>query len=202
MTEEERGKRIAAWGWAAVTLGVEAGADRLRGLVEVTESVPIGRLKQALEAVIKTEPAGFLPSPGAVIEAAKRLAEREHGDQHRSLAAGREMSHADHLRWMAEANPEDWDKATWAAFVERNAIDARFAERVRDNVRQRHEWAEAEVNREIGRRDTSAAFRLRLRRQLNVEAIDRFPRPHPLGDGWLPSKDFDPIAGLSKRMRA
>lgn len=31
---------------------------------------------------------------------------------------------------------------------------------------------------------------------------ERMPRPHPTADGWVPSKQFDPLAGLTKRMRA
>lgn len=31
---------------------------------------------------------------------------------------------------------------------------------------------------------------------------DGMARPHPTADGWVPSKHFDPIAGLTKRMSA
>lgn len=31
---------------------------------------------------------------------------------------------------------------------------------------------------------------------------DYMPRPHPFEDGWVQSKNFDPIAGLAKRMGA
>lgn len=200
MNLEELKIRTTAWTWAAMTLGVEASPERIRGLVEVTKGVALNRLKPALEAVIKTEPAGFLPSPGAVIEAAKRQAEREHADQPRVLSAGREMSKEDHRKWMAEANPEGWDDETWKAFVERMATDLRYRELVHQARDRRHEWAEAEVTRVLGRRRTDQGYRIKLRKQLNVEAFDHFPRPHPLADGWVQSKNFDPIAGLTKRM--
>lgn len=196
MDTEERAKRIAAWGWAAVTLGVEAGADRIMGLVEVTSSVRLESLKPALEAVIKSEPAGFLPSPGAVIEAAKRLAERDAMDNPR-LPRG-EMSREESNRWWAEANPEGWGDETWRAFIERNATDRLYAERVRRALDERHRWAADQAVREIGRRSVSHEYRIRLRRRLNVEALDHFPRPHPTADGWVPSKDFDPITALGK----
>ena len=43
-----------------------------------------------------------------------------------------------------------------------------------------------------GRRIT-VAFAHELRRRLNLEAFDRFLRPHPTSDGWLPAKQFDAI---------
>lgn len=202
MNPEEQAKRIAAWGWAAVTLGVETSPDRIMGLVEVTESVPLARLKPALEAVIKSEPAGFLPSPGAVIEAAKRHTEREYADQPRALSAGREMSKEDHRRWMAKNNPEGWDDRTWRAFTERIATDPMFERRVWEAFKNRQDWSEEQARAEIRGRRVDTGFRLRLRRRLNLEAFDVYPRPNPLEDGWLPAAEFDPIAGLAKRMMA
>lgn len=202
MNQTEMQARIIAWTWAATTLGVEVSPDRIKGLVEVTKGVPLDRLKPALEAVIKTEPAGFLPSPGAVIEAAKRHAEREHANQPRALSAGREMSRDDHRKWMREANPEGWDTPTWEAFVERLASDPVYRKRVHDARDERHKWAADQVAQEIQGRRVSTGFLVNLRRQLNNEAFAHFPRPHPLDDGWVRSKDFDPIAGLAKRMTA
>lgn len=202
MNQTEMQARIIAWTWAATTLGVEVSPDRIKGLVEVTKDVKLDRLKPALEAVIKTEPAGFLPSPGAVIEAAKRHSEREHADQPRALSAGREMSKEDHRRWMAEANPECWDDETWRAFTERMSMDPLFRSRAHDARDRRNEWAETELFRMIGGRRTDQGYRIKLRKQLNNEAFDHFPRPHPLEDGWVPAAKFDPIAGLTKRMSA
>lgn len=199
MNADERAKRIAAWGWAAVTLGVEAGADRIMGLVEVTSSVRLESLKSAIEAVIKSEPAGFLPSPGAVIEAAKRLAERDAMNRTR-LPRG-EMSPEEAHRWWSEINPHGWDTSTWRAFGERIATDPLYAKRVKRALEQRHEWAANEAVREIGGRSVSHEYRVRLRRQLNAEALDHFPRPHPTQDGWVPSKNFDPIAGIGREHR-
>lgn len=202
MNQTELKLRMTAWAWAATTLGVEVSPDRIKGLVEVTRSVPVSRIKTALERVIETEPQGFMPSPGAVIAAARQLAERDYASETRSLSAGREMSKADHDRWMAENNPEGWDNETWGAFVERISTDARFESRVRENFRKRHEWAEEQVRREIGSRKVDAGFRIDLRRRMNIEAIDQFPRPNPLEDGWVPSRRFDPLSGLTKRMSA
>lgn len=202
MTANERAARIAAWAWAASLLGVEAGPDRIMGLVEVTSSVPLPRLKPALERVIKSEPQGFMPSPGAVIAAASRLAELEHAGQPRALSAGREMGREGHRRWMGENNPEGWDDATWKAFIERMSTDPRYEKQVKKARDERNEWAANEVIREIGGRQVSSEFRTDTRRRLNTEALDRFPRPHPTADGWVPSKQFDPIAGLTRRVQA
>jgi hypothetical protein len=75
-----------------------------------------------------------------------------------------ELTDEGHDIWMHENNPDGWDNATWAAFVERIAIDARFSERVKAAKTNGH------------------------------------PRPNPLADGWVPSKKFDPIAGLTRSM--
>lgn len=200
--EIELKKRIVAWTWAATTLGVDTSKDRIKGLVEVTSSVHVDRLKPALELVIKSEPQGFLPSPGAVISAAKSLVDREHSGQTRSLSSGQEMSPEEHRRWMRENNVMGWDSATWAAFIERNATDESYSRQVELTRKKRHEWAAEETNREIGRRQVTAGFRIDTRRQINREGYDRFPIPHPTEDGWVPAKNFDPIAGLTKRMTA
>lgn len=202
MNQDEKAARIAAWGWAASILGVEAGPDRILGLVEVTSGVKLDRLKPALEAVIKTEPQGFLPSPGAVIAAATRLAERDHSGQERFLSAGRELGRDDHRKWMREHNPEDWDTATWQAFVERMGTDALYEKRVKHALAQRHAWAADQVLKEIGGRRVDAGYRIDCRRWFNAQALDHFPRPHPTADGWVPSKHFNPLAGLTKRMSA
>lgn len=195
MTEPELQQRLVAWTWAAQTLGVEISITRLRGLVEVTGSVRIASLKPALEACIKSEPNGFLPSPGAVIAMARTLAERS--AQHR-INAPREMGSDERKRWAQDANPEGWDTETWKAFSERMATDAGYERRVKQALAQRHAWAADEMVREIGQRDASHEFRLNLRRQLNREAFDVYPRPHPTADGWVPSAQFDPIKHLAR----
>lgn len=110
------------------------------------------------------------------------------------------LTAAGHAAWMADNNPEEWDDDTWRAYVERIATDARFERIVRDAFKARHAWAEAEVIREIGARKVDAGFRIELRRRINVEAVSKFGRPHPTADGWVPSKHFDPIAGLTRSM--
>lgn len=196
MNQTEAKRRLAAWSWAATTMGVEASPERLRGLVEVTKSVRVESLKPALEAVIKAEPSGFLPSPGAVIEASKRLAERSAMNRPR-LPRG-EMSPEEAHRWWSEINPQGWDVDTWRAFGERMATDPLYAKHVKRAMERRHQWVADEIVREIGSRTVTYAFRIRLRRELNAEALDHFPRPHPTQDGWVPSGSFDPVAGVGR----
>lgn len=197
MTPKERAERITCWNWAAKTLGVAAGADRILGLVDVTAGVKLESLKPALELVIKSEPQGFLPSPGAVIAASKRLAERSASDRPKALNQGREMGPEEHRRWMADNNPGGWSDETWRAFIVRLKLDRAYAARVDRARTERHAWAAAECDRQADKRRTSAGFRIELRRQLNIEALDRFPRPDPFADGWkLPANAGDPLETL------
>lgn len=177
MTGDERAKRITAWAWAATILGVEAGPDRLIGLVETTAEIPFASLKPALELVIKTDPAGFLPSPGSVISAAKRLAERASMDRPR-LAAG-EMTREQRERWEADVNPECWDVETWCEFIRLMKTDVVFSSRVNRVKGERHRWIDEQMVAEIGRRRASASYRIQLRRQLLRESFAYFPRPNP-----------------------
>lgn len=181
MNAQERAQRIAAWGWAAALLGVEAGPDRILGLVEVTSRVRLDRLKPALEAVIKSEPAGYLPSPGAVIAAANRLAERQPAKQ---LAEGAEPAASKVRAIRGDLNPQGWDRRTWRAYAWRIARDPIFEARAKRVVEERHAWAAAQCESELGRRPASAGFRIELRRRINAEALDRFPRPDPFENGW------------------
>lgn len=200
MNDQELQARLTAWAWAAQTLGVEASVDRIRGLVEVTSKVRIENLKPALEAVIKSEPEGFLPSPGAVIAAANRIAERE--VLHR-LGTPREMSSAEHRAWMRENNPDGWDKDTWTAFLYRMASDRGFQDRAKQANEHRHAWAAQEFTREIAGRSVSHVFRVELRRRLNNEAFDVYPRPNPFDDGWsMPAGARVGVGDLAERMRA
>ena len=73
MTRHERAQRIAAWIWAAETLGVELTPERADGLVDVTARVRLDTLKPALQSCQQTETSGFLPAPGVVIAAANRI---------------------------------------------------------------------------------------------------------------------------------
>lgn len=200
MSDEELAERATAWTWAARTMGVEMDPVRIAGLVEVTNVVPLNDLKPAISAVMRIEPNGFLPSPGAVVAAYKAISEQR--GRTRQITRPVEMSRSEHKVWMADNNPEGWDDATWAAYIERMATDARFKARVDENMKQRHAWASLEVTRELGSRRVDDGYRNQLRRQLNAEAIDRFPRCNPLEDGWVPPKQFDPIASLTKRMTA
>lgn len=112
------------------------------------------------------------------------------------------LSQRGHAKWMVDYNPEGWDNATWAAYAERIATDRAFAARVRDAFDERHHWASEEFVRQVGGRAITDGFRIDLRREINTEAVMKFRRPHPTADGWVPSKHFDPLAGLTKRMSA
>ena len=187
MNTYERARRLTAWTWAAQTLGVTATADRLEGLVDVTAGVAANNLRPALEAVIKTEVRGFLPSPGAVIAASNRIADRKRSNEPRM--AGMELSAGAHDRLSEELNPQAWSTDVWRAFSQRLALDPGFKSRaVQANVR-RHEWAAEQVENEIGGRKVAGEFRRRLRRQYNLEAFGHFPRPDPLAGGWKPSRE-------------
>lgn len=200
MTTDEVAQRATVWTLAARTMGVQVDDVRIAGLVEVTSVVPIGDLKPSIEAVMRTEPNGFLPSPGAVIQAYRSISEQR--ARNRQIEAPKAMQRADHLKWMSEHNPEGWDDRKWKAYTERLSCDARFRAAAEDALRRRHEWVDAQMRAEIGKRRVDAGFRVWLRRQLVVDAEHQIKRPDPLEDGWLPSKDFDPIAGLGKRMGA
>lgn len=200
MNGHDQAQRVTAWTWAARTMGVECDEHRIAGLVEVTNVVPVDDLKSAISIVMRTEPNGFLPSPGAVI-AAYRSASEQRARMRRAPGPS-EMSREDHLRWMASNNPEGWDSRTWGGFVERMATDQRFKALVDANFKKRHLWAEEQSRFEIGQRRVDAGYRIDLRCQLNIEAIDKFPRPNPFDDGWIPSAEFDPISALARGMTA
>ena len=101
MNDLEAAQRLTAWTWAAETLGIEASQERLAGLVEVTRGVGLENLRPALESVIQTEPRGFLPSPGAVIAAANRIA----GIRRDKSMAELQASRREHARLAAVASP-------------------------------------------------------------------------------------------------
>jgi len=99
MDPNEYAQRVAAWTWAAMTLGQELDPDRAEGLVEMTKGVRIENLRPALIQVMQSNPSDFLPSPGLVIQAANRIAgERREAAQERlresrrqnMIAAGRD----------------------------------------------------------------------------------------------------------------
>lgn len=112
------------------------------------------------------------------------------------------MSDETHRRWMADNNPQGWDDRKWKAYTERLAVDSRFRAMAEDSMRRRHAWLDEQMRAEIGKRKVDAGYRIRLRRQLVTEAEYQIGRPDPLEDGWLPSAEFDPIAGLARKATA
>lgn len=74
MTKHERAQRIAAWTWAAETLDIEVLTPRMNGLIQTTARVRVENLQPALQAALESDSRGFLPAPGAVIDAANRIA--------------------------------------------------------------------------------------------------------------------------------
>lgn len=198
MTPKERAERIAHWGWAAVTLGVEALPDRIMGLVDTTAEIPIERLRAALELAIKAEVKGYLPSPGAVMAAWKSLATH----QPRQRTAPRELTPEQRAKLDRELNPQGWNDDQKRAFLWRMSNDPGYAERVKISFAQRHAWAAAEYDRLVDNRRTAAGFKIDLRRQLNLEAFDHFPRPDPLADGWtMPAGAVDVVGALTGGMQ-
>ncbi len=179
MSDFEEAKRLTAWTWAAETLGVEASAERLAGLVEVTHRIRVENLRPALEVVIQTEPRGFLPSPGAVISAANRIADRKRSDTPR-IESGRDMSHEAHRKLMEELNPQGWTDEQSRAHA--RLINARgtYAQKIDALNDERHEWAAEQVLKDIAARPVSHGLRIKMRREYNTIARVRFAGPDPL----------------------
>jgi hypothetical protein len=177
MNEYEQAHRIAAWTWAAETLGVEVSRERFANLADVTSEVSLENLKLALEVVIKTEPRGFLPSPGAVISASNGIAGRKKS-QRFTLSAGE--SDEIHQRWLAECNAENWSTEMWQAYVTLMNRHGAYYERMQPIIRDRHAWAADQVDQSIGGRKVSMALRIKMRREFNQDARVRFPAPNPI----------------------
>lgn len=175
MSDYEQAQRISAWTWAAQTLGVNVTQERIAGLVGVTRRVRLDNLRPALERVIQSEPQGFLPSPGAVIAAANRIAERKL----QRIGPG-EMSAESHRRWMDDHNPERWTTEQHREHKRRIESEPGYKARVYARDEQRHAWAAEQVAAEIGSRPVSHAMRIQMRREYNREARFKFPAPDPL----------------------
>jgi hypothetical protein len=156
---------------------VEASSERIDGLVEVTSGVGVENLKPALEVVIKTEPRGFLPSPGAVIAAANRIADRKRSNAPR-VNPGDPQGFQE--KWMAEHNPERWTTEMWRAFKVLMNAGGTYAQRVSQLSDERHAWAEEQTRTEISGKPVSIKYRLKLRKEYNRESRVRFPNPDPL----------------------
>jgi len=104
--KQEHAVRIAAWTWAAETLGIPTKGARLDGLVELTEGVGVENLKPALKAAMQASDSSFFPTVQSVISAGHRIA----GDRRELLQA--EMR--DHRRRLvtaeAKASPASPDE--------------------------------------------------------------------------------------------
>jgi len=195
MNELERAQRATAWIWAAELLGQEVTTERIAGLVEVTARVHVENLKPALQACITTQTSGFLPSPGAVIDAGSRVAaKRREADQ--DAARGAERSK------VLLGSGEEQDAAVrdstawWRAFVVRQATDHRFKLRAQQARKQRHAWAAQHTWDTIGKRRVSNELWIQMRQENNTAAEAKFPRPDPFEGGWTPPPGADPIKAL------
>lgn len=177
MSEYEQAHRLSAWTWAAETLGVEVTRERLANLVEVTEDVSLENLKLALEAVIKTEPKGFLPSPGAVISASNGIAGRKKSRPF--MLSGGESDEL-HRKWMDDHNVERWTDEQWQTYTMLMNRNGSYAERVHAIIHERHLWAADQVDQSIGARKVSMGIRIQMRRDFNRDARVRFPAPDPV----------------------
>lgn len=69
----EQARRLEAWTWAAESLGIEATPERLAGMAELTDCVPVENLRDAIKAAIRVNPSSFLPSVQSVIASSRRI---------------------------------------------------------------------------------------------------------------------------------
>ena len=179
MKSEERAIRISAWTWTAQTLGITATPERIDGLVDVTRCVRVENLRPALERLMQSEPQGYLPSPGAVIAAANRIADRKHSATPR-IGSGHELSHDEHERLMAELNPQGWSLDQHRAHMKQMHAKVAYAQAFWIIIKRRHVWASQQGIEETRGRSVSIGYRTRLRRRLNTDAVIRFPSADPL----------------------
>jgi len=100
-----------------------------------------------------------------------------------------EMSKRGHEDWQEEFNPEGWTSEQWSAFVVRNRTDGAYSGRVDRLRKQRFEWIEAEMTRQISHRKISNGVRIQIRKDLLHQARVKFMNPDPL-DGWERPKHF------------
>ena len=179
MRESEQAERVAAWTWAAETLGVEMTEQRVAGLVEVTSSVRVENLKRAIERAMQTESGGFLPAPGKVIICATAI-DRERQRETPRLGSGSDMTIENHRRWMAENNPEGWSNEQWTEFSRLIGVSTKYAAEVKKLRTQRGKWCLEELAKSMHGKRVSHSYRLQLITELSRDARMKFPNPDPL----------------------
>ena len=195
MNDLERARRATAWIWAAELLGQEVTTERIAGLVEITSAVFVENLKPALQACLTSQTDGFLPSPGAVIQAASRVAGKRReavedalrDDERSAVLVG---------SGKADESAERDSAAWWKAYTVRHSVDPRFRTRAQEARAQRHAWAERATADRIGSRPVTPEFRIQVRRENNTLSESEFPRPDPFEGGWTPPPGADPLRAL------
>ena len=100
-----------------------------------------------------------------------------------------EMSRRGHEDWMAEHNPEGWSTEQWSAFVVRKRADGAYSLRVERLRKERMDWVDAEMTRQISNRKIANGVRLQIRKDLLHQARVKFQNPDPL-EGWVRPKHF------------
>lgn len=83
-------------------------------------------------------------------------------------------------------NVTPWDDTKWRSYERLIRTNPSFKSAVRENMRERHDWAADQTRRFLERRTVSMAFRHETRLSFNLDAEIRFPRPDP--DEWMDSK--------------
>lgn len=111
-----------------------------------------------------------------------------------------DLTHEGHRHWMRDNNPDRWNDATWRAFNARMALDPGFNDRVRRTHKARCQWLEDQVETALHSRRASAEVRSQLRADLQREAHQKHPTPHPTEDGWTAPESMDTLSALSGSM--
>lgn len=149
MTRREFAQRIAAWAWAAETLGIEVTRERLRGLVDVTRSVLLPDLQPSIADAIATEERGFMPAPGLVMRIAKKRAAQRHD----ALQAARRERDRSRALLEADASPASAERINEireriAALASRGSVERKWSG-----------WRPADMVREVDDASGLAAAR-------------------------------------------
>jgi 16S rRNA C967 or C1407 C5-methylase (RsmB/RsmF family) len=100
-----------------------------------------------------------------------------------------ELNRRGHEDWMAEHNPEGWNTEQWKAFVVRSRADGAYSLRIERLRKERFEWVDTEMTRQISNRKISNSVRLQIRKDLLYQGRVKFPNPDPL-EGWERPKQF------------
>ena len=96
-----------------------------------------------------------------------------------------EMSRRGHEDWMAEHNPEGWSTEQWSAFAVRNRTDGAYSQRVERLRKERMDWVDSEMTRQISNRKIANGVRLLIRKDLLHQARVKFQKIWTFLCGWM-----------------